>query len=169
MRDSGQALGAGRATAGGGVRAEGDRGAAEGRTLDERADGAAVRPLERRPGRRRTATTATRTAPAIRPAVAGRRRAARGGQQYGRDNGRGTRPWDAYGRADRRADDRRDPLGRPLKEGTSGSDESGDVQVPEKMEEARTRAIQEELRRRDGDRSRPQPELDYIERLLRQF
>jgi hypothetical protein len=93
-----------------------------------------------------------------------------GGQQYGQDRGRGTRPWDApRGHADRRADDRRDPLGRPLREGTSGSDESGDVQVPEKMEEARTRAIQEELRRRDADRTRPQPELDYIERLLKQF
>ncbi|MBV9736371.1 MAG: DUF4175 family protein [Acidisphaera sp.] len=93
-----------------------------------------------------------------------------GGQQYGNDRGRGTRPWDVpHGRAERRADDRRDPLGRPLREGTSGSDESGDVQVPEKMEEARTRAIQEELRRRDADRTRPQPELEYLERLLKQF
>jgi hypothetical protein len=93
-----------------------------------------------------------------------------GGQRYGRDDGYGTRPWDApRGRADRRADERRDPLGRPLREGTAGADESGDVQVPEKMEEARTREIQEELRRRDGERGRPQPELDYIERLLKQF
>jgi hypothetical protein len=37
------------------------------------------------------------------------------------------------------------------------------------MEEARTRAIQEELRRRGTERSRPQPELDYIDRLLKQF
>jgi hypothetical protein len=56
-----------------------------------------------------------------------------------------------------------------LREGTSGADESGDVQVPEQMEEARTRAIQEELRRRGADRGRPQQELDYIDRLLRQF
>ncbi len=70
---------------------------------------------------------------------------------------------------DRRADERRDPLGRQLREGTSGADESGDVQVPEQMEEARTRAIQEELRRRGADRGRPQQELEYIDRLLRQF
>jgi uncharacterized protein (TIGR02302 family) len=69
----------------------------------------------------------------------------------------------------RRADERRDPLGRHLREGTSGSDESGDVQVPEQMEEARTRAIQEELRRRGADRGRAQVELEYIERLLKQF
>jgi hypothetical protein len=37
------------------------------------------------------------------------------------------------------------------------------------MEQARTRAIQEELRRREAERTRPQPELDYIDRLLKQF
>jgi uncharacterized protein (TIGR02302 family) len=92
-----------------------------------------------------------------------------GGRDYGRDDGRGTRPWDRGHSVDRRADDRRDPLGRPLREGTSGADESGDVRVPEEAEEARTRAIQEELRRRDADRQRPKPELDYIERLLKRF
>ena len=72
---------------------------------------------------------------------------------------------------DRRADERRDPLGRQLREGTSGTDEGSDVEVPGKgqMEEARTRAIQEELRRRGADRGRPQQELEYIDRLLRQF
>ncbi len=88
------------------------------------------------------------------------------GQQWS-DRGRG-RP--GQGRtADRRADERRDPLGRSLKEGNAGLDESGDVKVPDEMERARTRAIQEELRRRSAERERPQPELDYIERLLRQF
>jgi hypothetical protein len=62
-----------------------------------------------------------------------------------------------------------DPLGRPLHEGLSGNDENSDVAVPDKMEEARTRAIQEELRRRGAERTRPQPELDYIDRLLKQF
>ncbi|HEY0421633.1 MAG TPA: DUF4175 family protein [Acetobacteraceae bacterium] len=93
----------------------------------------------------------------------------RGGMNNGDSDRRGNR---AFGRGrslDRRADDRRDPLGRQLKEGASGRDESGDVQVPDQMEEARTRAIQEELRRRGGERTRPQPELDYIDRLLRQF
>jgi uncharacterized protein (TIGR02302 family) len=96
-----------------------------------------------------------------------------GSQQMGPGDQRGERRGErAIGRGrdvNRRADDRRDPLGRHLREGTSGSDESGDVQVPEQMEEARTRAIQEELRRRGADRGRPQPELDYIDRLLRQF
>ena len=41
--------------------------------------------------------------------------------------------------------------------------------VPDEMEQARTRALQEELRRRGADRTRPQPELDYIDRLLKSF
>ena len=45
----------------------------------------------------------------------------------------------------------------------------GGVRVPDEMEQARAHAIQEELRRREAEKSRPQPELDYIERLLRQF
>jgi hypothetical protein len=64
---------------------------------------------------------------------------------------------------------RRDPLGRPLHQGTSGSEEAGDVRVPDEMEQARTREIQEELRRRGAERTRPQPELDYIDRLLKPF
>lgn len=92
----------------------------------------------------------------------------RGGDQYGPgyDNGRGR-----SGRrsADRRADDRRDPFGRRLDNGVNGADESNDVRVPEEMEQARTRAIQEELRKREAERTRPQPELDYIDRLLKQF
>ena len=41
--------------------------------------------------------------------------------------------------------------------------------VPEERERQRTQAIQEELRRRGGERLRPQMELDYIDRLLKQF
>lgn len=96
-----------------------------------------------------------------------------GSQQMGPGDQRADRRGErGYGRGrdvNRRADERRDPLGRQLREGTSGADESGDVEVPDQMEEARTRAIQEELRRRGADRGRPQPELDYIDRLLRQF
>lgn len=89
------------------------------------------------------------------------------GNQYGPGTGRPNR---RPGRGmDRRAEQRRDPLGRSLQNGTSGTDEGTDVHVPEEMEQARTRAIQDELRRRSADRNRPQPELDYIERLLRQF
>ena len=65
--------------------------------------------------------------------------------------------------------DKRDPLGRQLGQGTAGSDESDAVRVPEEMERQRTRAIQDELRRRGAERARPQPELDYIDRLLKQF
>lgn len=60
----------------------------------------------------------------------------------------------------------RDPLGRPVR-GTNGrAEDDGSVRVPTEMELGRSRAIQEELRRRDAERSRPQPELDYFERLL---
>ena len=41
--------------------------------------------------------------------------------------------------------------------------------VPEERERQRTRAIEEELRRRDANRERPQEELDYIGRLLKGF
>jgi uncharacterized protein (TIGR02302 family) len=68
-----------------------------------------------------------------------------------------------------RADAGRDPLGRRLGQGSSGADESADVAVPEERERQRTQAIQDELRRRGSERERPQEELDYIDRLLRQF
>ena len=63
----------------------------------------------------------------------------------------------------------RDPLGRPTKDGTSGRADGGDVHVPDQMEQARTREIQSELRRREGERTRPPSELDYIDRLLKAF
>ncbi len=98
------------------------------------------------------------------------------GNGNGRNNGRGrgrqygNQPWGGSGPADRRADARRDPLGRPLREdGTGQSPDENGVRVPEQMEEARSRAIQDELRRRGAEKTRPQPELDYIERLLKQF
>ena len=87
------------------------------------------------------------------------------GSRYSR-NGR----WDGRGPDDRRPGDRRDPLGRPLREdGTGQSPDEGGVRVPDQMEQARSRAFQEELRRREAEKTRPQPELDYIDRLLRQF
>ncbi len=84
--------------------------------------------------------------------------------------GGGERPWNGQPEFGRHHANRHvDPLGRPMKEGTNGADESGDVTVPEQMEQARTRAIQDELRRRGAERGRPQQELDYIDRLLKQF
>jgi uncharacterized protein (TIGR02302 family) len=60
-----------------------------------------------------------------------------------------------------------DPLGRPT--GARGSMLNGAVKVPNESDLQRARAILDELRRRAGERSRTQEELDYIERLLKQF
>lgn len=62
-----------------------------------------------------------------------------------------------------------DPLGRRTGEGGSGWDEGNDVKVPERAGPKRTEAIEQELRRRDADRARPQMERQYIQRLLKQF
>lgn len=60
-----------------------------------------------------------------------------------------------------------DPLGRP--ERTQGPDLGLSVKVPDEIDIQRAREILEELRRRLGDPSRPLIELDYLERLLRQY
>ena len=64
-----------------------------------------------------------------------------------------------------------DPLGRP-RSGSSegnGTEFSSRVQVPDKFRAQRSREILKELRRRLGESKRPRIELDYIERLLKQF
>lgn len=61
----------------------------------------------------------------------------------------------------------RDPLGRQLPGFGWGNSES--VRIPEEADLQRAREILDELRRRAGEFSRPQLELDYIDRLLRQF
>ena len=43
------------------------------------------------------------------------------------------------------------------------------MKVPDEMEAGRSRAIQEELRKRGAERARPKQELDYIDRLLKPF
>jgi uncharacterized protein (TIGR02302 family) len=60
-----------------------------------------------------------------------------------------------------------DPLGRPL----SGHEWSDDlsVKIPGEIDVQRVRRILEELRRRLADPARPQIELDYIERLLKDY
>lgn len=64
----------------------------------------------------------------------------------------------------------RDPLGRRYgNSGVDGVDQGGDVALPQKRDAQRTRTIENELRRRDADRERPQLELDYLGRLLKQF
>ena len=67
--------------------------------------------------------------------------------------------------------DRADPRGRdPLGRSAQGqSPDTTDSMVPEERERQRTQAIQEELRRRGAEQERPRQELDYIDRLLKQF
>ena len=62
----------------------------------------------------------------------------------------------------------RDPLGRPLG-GGGGLDDDGTTRVPDGGEIRRARTLLDEVRRRAGDFSRPEPERDYLHRLLRQF
>jgi uncharacterized protein (TIGR02302 family) len=66
-----------------------------------------------------------------------------------------------------RAGQETDPLGRPLRGREYGDDQT--LKVPGEIDVQRARRILEELRRRLGEASRPQIELDYIERLLKDF
>jgi hypothetical protein len=61
----------------------------------------------------------------------------------------------------------RDPFGRETGEG--GLEALEGVEIPDQSEVRRSRHILDELRRRRGERQRPPLELDYIDRLLRQF
>jgi uncharacterized protein (TIGR02302 family) len=82
-------------------------------------------------------------------------------QQFGQGPGPGR-----DGRLGRsRAQRDTDPLGRPLHGRDYGDDFT--VKVPGEIDVQRARRIIEELRRRFGDVERPQEELDYIERLLK--
>jgi hypothetical protein len=56
-----------------------------------------------------------------------------------------------------------DPLGRSR--GATGNN----VKIPDMNELARAREILQELRKRAGERGRPQQELDYYDRLLKEF
>jgi hypothetical protein len=59
-----------------------------------------------------------------------------------------------------------DPLGRTT---NNGGVDTSRVQIPTQSDLQRAREILDELRRRAGERNRPEFELDYIERLLRRF
>ena len=82
--------------------------------------------------------------------------------QEGQENG----PGDRVGRQ-QSGGNRTDPLGRPLRGRELGDDLS--VKIPGEIDVQRVRRILEELRRRLADPSRPQIELDYIERLLKDY
>ncbi|MBR0810231.1 MULTISPECIES: DUF4175 family protein [Bradyrhizobium] len=86
--------------------------------------------------------------------------------QQGDGDGQGDGPGNRAGRQ-QSGGNQTDPLGRPLQ----GRDLSDDysVKIPGEIDAQRVRRILEELRRRLGDSSRPQIELDYIERLLKDF
>jgi uncharacterized protein (TIGR02302 family) len=81
-------------------------------------------------------------------------------RQYGRMPGQGEQGLDRFG-------NRRDPFGRTRPQGRF--EDTGDVQIPEQSDVQRAREILDELRRRAGERTRPLPERDYIDRLLRRF
>ncbi len=85
-------------------------------------------------------------------------------QQMGQGPGPGM-PGGRMGPA--RANQDTDPLGRPLR----GHDLDGDntVKVPGEIDVQRARRIIEELRKRFGESFRPQLELEYIERLLKDY
>ncbi len=81
-------------------------------------------------------------------------------RQFGRMPGQGDEGLDRFG-------NRRDPFGRTRPQGRF--EDTGDVQIPDKSDVQRAREILDELRRRAGERTRPAPERDYIDRLLRRF
>ncbi|MFC3124004.1 TIGR02302 family protein [Pseudoroseomonas globiformis] len=95
------------------------------------------------------------------------------GQGEGEGDGEGG-PGQAQGGSEgqdraRRQAQGRDPLGRPTRDSPGANDQGSDTRVPEEAERLRSRALQEELRRRGAERERPGVELDYIDRLLKSF
>jgi hypothetical protein len=85
--------------------------------------------------------------------------------QQGDGDQQGDGPGDRVGRQ-QAGPNGTDPLGRPLR--SHEYDELSKM-IPGEIDVQRVRRILEELRRRLGDPSRPQVELDYIERLLKDY
>src|SRR5713226_4437858 len=86
--------------------------------------------------------------------------------QQGDGEGQGDSPGNRAGRQQNGANGN-DPLGRPLHGREFGDDLT--VKIPGEIDVQRVRRILEELRRRLADPQRPQIELDYIERLLKDY
>lgn len=61
----------------------------------------------------------------------------------------------------------RDPLGRPSR--GSGVGDDGTTRIPDRADIQRSRELLNEIRRRAGETQRPEPERDYLHRLLKQF
>jgi uncharacterized protein (TIGR02302 family) len=92
------------------------------------------------------------------------------GQGQGQARGNGREPGNQRSAGKSRGQDEgRDPLGRPSRTEPNANDTGSDTVVPGEAEALRTRRLQEELRRRGGERERPPGELDYIDRLLKTF
>ena len=88
-------------------------------------------------------------------------------QQMQQGDGQGQGPGQPGRGGQQRAQQDTDPLGRPLRGREYGDDST--AKVPGEIDVQRARRILEELRKRFGDPMRPQIELDYIERLLKDF
>ncbi|HSS86207.1 MAG TPA: DUF4175 family protein, partial [Reyranella sp.] len=88
------------------------------------------------------------------------------GMQQGDGDGQGDGPGNRTGRQQSGCN-QTDPLGRPLHGREFGDDYT--VKIPGEIDVQRVRRILEELRRRLADPNRPQIELDYIERLLKDY
>jgi hypothetical protein len=86
--------------------------------------------------------------------------------QQGDGDGQGDGPGNRAGRQ-QSGGNQSDPLGRPLRGRDFGDDLT--VKIPGEIDVQRVRRILEELRRRLADPARPQIELDYIERLLKDY
>ncbi|HYM32099.1 MAG TPA: TIGR02302 family protein [Candidatus Cybelea sp.] len=84
-------------------------------------------------------------------------------QQYANQQGQNGQNQQRQGRA---GAEKEDPLGRPL----PGDWDDGDsTKVPDQADTQRSREILEELYRRSGERQRPEPERQYLDRLLKRF
>jgi uncharacterized protein (TIGR02302 family) len=86
--------------------------------------------------------------------------------QQGDGDGQNDGPGNSLGRQQSGANNN-DPLGRPLHGREFGDDYT--VKIPGEIDVQRVRRILEELRRRLADPARPQIELDYLERLLKDY
>jgi uncharacterized protein (TIGR02302 family) len=86
--------------------------------------------------------------------------------QQGDGDGPGDGPGNHSGRQ-QSGGNQTDPLGRPLHGREFGDDMT--VKIPGEIDVQKVRRILEELRRRLADPARPQIELDYIERLLKDY
>jgi hypothetical protein len=63
-----------------------------------------------------------------------------------------------------------DPLGRPMQDGAGpGMSLGSKVKIPDRAERKRAQEILKTLRQRSGELDRPEYELDYYQRLMKQF